>query len=161
MPDVKDEHQYADVIKILKGLPRIDAAAGFEMDLRRKLNTPRYEKPIPWYEKYLSPSTLIPSAALAAIVIFIFFFQNIEAPQFDDPLSVEPKVREEVMSTLPSEQPALEKLNRSRENLNATSSISFIAKTGLNFRQVNLSETERNKIKQMKEKFKNWFNKEK
>jgi hypothetical protein len=161
MPDVKDEQQYTDVVRILKGLPRIDAAPSFEMDLRRRLQSPRQERTKHWFEKFLAPSTLIPSAGLAAVIIFIFFFLNIEAPQTDNPLSVEPKVREEVMSTLPSEQPALEKFSRSSENLKATSSISFIAKNGLNFRQVNLSKTERVKIQQMKERFKNWFKKEK
>ncbi len=164
MPYEQDDPRFSEVVKILKGLPRIGASSTFDMDLRRRLFASGTETRH-WYQNIFIPSRIIPSTVLAAAALIIFFFLNVQTPQSEDPLSMKPQLREEVLSPEPqvdqdavSNSPAKKDLTGgiSRE-MSITSNVGYIAKSGLNFRQVNLSESERNKIQKLKDKVRNWF----
>jgi hypothetical protein len=159
MADINDEKQYEAVIKILKGLPAVNASPGFEMNLKRRLNSENYslnqQEKAGWFIKLLQPSKLIPSAALAAAAVFMLFFFNIESPQFEDPLSSMPKVREDVLTGMPAEEFILDKVNRRNpQGIQSAASVNNIMKSGLNFRQINLSDDDKVKLQEMKSKFK-------
>lgn len=164
MADMNDEKQYEAVIKILKGLPAVNASPDFEMNLKRRINSEKYsgnrQEKTDWLFKLLQPSKLIPSAALAAIAVFMLFFFNIESPQLDDPLSSIPKVREDVLTGAPAEEFVIDKVNRGTQlGIQSSANVNNIMKSGLNFRQINLSEEDKIKLQEMKNKFKEWIRK--
>jgi nitrogen fixation-related uncharacterized protein len=164
MADMNDEKQYEAVIKILKGLPSVNASADFEMNLKRRINSEKYSgkkhEKTDWLIRLLQPSKLIPSAALAAAAVFMLFFFNIESPQFDDPLSSMPKVREDVLTGSTAEKVVLDRVSRANpQGIQSAANVNNIMKSGLNFRQINLSEEDKIKLQEMKSKFKQWLSK--
>jgi hypothetical protein len=94
LPD--DEKKYEDVIKKLKNLPRVNAPAAFEADLKRRINAEKTSEKKSFWDKIFIPSRLIPSAGLAAAAIIIFFVVNINSEEMDNPFLIEPKERQDI-----------------------------------------------------------------
>lgn len=121
-----DDHQYNDVIKILKGLQKVSAPANFEADLMRRINTEKFEKRKSFWEKFLLPSRLIPSGALAAIAVILLFIFNTGAGMEDNPLLMPPRIREDIIAgtemppantKAPSEESSVAKVKDDQVNL--------------------------------------------
>jgi len=125
-----DEHQYSDVIKTLKGLQKVSAPENFEADLRRRINTEKFEKKKSFWEKLLLPSRLIPSGVLAAIVVILLFVFNTGSGTEDNPLLMPPRIREDVIASTelppastqtPSEETSTAKVKNDEVNPSANS----------------------------------------
>ena len=177
-----EEMQYNDVIKTLKSLQKVKAPPYFAADLKRKINAQDFgEETQGFWEKFFLPSRLIPSAGLAVAAVILLFVLNTNVfDETENPLLSNPKVREDVVVTATAVEDAdpekyIEKsvgrdeIGNSRELASretlpetsysfsdrqpAVSEASFtINKSGLNFRQINLSPEERAVINNLKEK---------
>ncbi|UCH65397.1 MAG: hypothetical protein JSW63_12460 [Ignavibacterium sp.] len=96
---MNDENKYDDVIKTLKSLQQVKAAPNFEADLKRKLNEEKYgAKSKRSIKDFLIPSRLIPSFGVAAAAIVAFLIININSEEAENPLMIEPKVREDIIT---------------------------------------------------------------
>jgi hypothetical protein len=175
-----DELKYKNVVDTLKGLPEVKAPRNFETDLMRRINSEKFEeKRQGFWEKIFLPSRLIPSAGLAIAAVLLLFVINLNSDETENPLLMEPKVREDIieateMSDIPvpqKEDISLERrvgnTDRFRDEAadsdlqgmdrnNSYSTAGFaINKDGLNFRQMNLSEEEKQRLNELKEHFRN------
>ena len=99
MPVKDDDKKYSDLIKNLNQLQEVKAPANFEADLMRKINSEKYieKKEQSIWSKFFMPSRLIPSAGLAAAAIIVFFVVTLNPEEMEDPLMMEPRVREDIM----------------------------------------------------------------
>ena len=95
----ENTQQHGEIIKTLKGLQNVKAPAGFEADLMRRINSGKYEKERSFWEKFILPSRLIPSAALGLAAVIVFFVLNINTSPVENPLLMNPRVREDVVAT--------------------------------------------------------------
>jgi hypothetical protein len=199
-----DELKYKDVIDTLKNLQQVKAPKNFETELMRKINFQTAEKEKSFWEKLFIPSRLIPSAGLAVTAVILLFVFNVVGEELEDPLSMEPKVREDVFAAETmediSERRELMREETKKDQLGKTESGTrlsdetnigresddiaaydrdylvdsnliptepgqptapdyttvgyHIEKSGLNFRQVTLSEEERMQLNRLREQFK-------
>lgn len=100
MNNFDDDQIQSDVIKTLKGLRKISAPENFEADLMRRINTEKFGKERSSWWKFLLPSRLIPSAALALSAVAVLFIINTNSGGTDEnPLLMPPKVREDVVAS--------------------------------------------------------------
>jgi hypothetical protein len=178
-----DELRYKNVIDALKGLQGVKAPKNFEADLMRRINSEKFEeKRQSFWEKIFLPSRLVPSAGLAVAAVLLLFVININSDEVENPLLMEPRVREDMIEakdvsdipmTVQEEIPGETRLGSADSNLaefrdeisisgsreksrtNSFAATGFgIDKEGLNFRQVNLSEEEKQRLNELKHHFK-------
>lgn len=96
---INDKKKYSSLIKTLKSLQQVKAPPNFESDLKRKLNEDKnVEKSKRSIKDFFIPSRLIPSFGLAAAVVVVFLLVNTSSEEPDNPLMIEPKVREDIIS---------------------------------------------------------------
>jgi hypothetical protein len=197
MIDEKD-NQYDDIVKLLKGLQKIEAPNNFEANLMRKINAEEFaeEKTEGWLSRILVPKRFIPSAALAVAAVLILFVIKPGSTEIENPFNTQPRLRKDMITTstqLSSEKKVDKELQKmieqnktgksgvaknelqsgsdySNKNFQTdkpgssyasqdyedVSSQGFsgfygVVKSGLNFRQVNLSKTERMELNRLKE----------
>lgn len=94
---MNDENKYDDLIKTLKELQQIKAPPNFETDLKRKLNEEKVgQKSKRSVKEFFVPSKLIPSFGIAGVVIIVFLIINLKTEDVENPLMMEPKVREDI-----------------------------------------------------------------
>jgi len=94
----KDEIKYEKVIKTLNSLQKVNAPAGFEADLRRKLNQEEsLKEEKSFWGKMLLPARLIPSFGLVVAAMIILMVVNSNSEQMDNPFLIEPRVREDIV----------------------------------------------------------------
>jgi hypothetical protein len=178
-----DELRYKNVIDALKGLQGVKAPKNFEADLMRRINSEKFEeKRQSFWEKIFLPSRLVPSVGLAVAAVLLLFVININSDEVENPLLMEPRVREDMIEakdvsdipmTVQEEIPGETRLgsadsnlaefrdeisisgSRERSKTNSFAATGFaIDKEGLNFRQVNLSEEEKQRLNELKHHFK-------
>lgn len=106
-----DEKKYNDLIKNLNQLQEVKAPANFEAELMRKINSEKYkvEKEESIWSKFFLPSRLIPSAGLAAAAIIVFFVVTLNPEEMEDPLQMEPRVREDIIKVVDYNEVKLER----------------------------------------------------
>jgi hypothetical protein len=174
-----DELKYKNVINTLKSLPKVNAPNNFETELMRRINSAPLggvkEKQSFW-ERLFLPSRLVPAAALAVSAVILLFVLDINSDEIENPLLMEPKIREDVIRAenisdvnLPDE----DRISVEKEKSSAETNISefrvqspdtglnennrgfsyAIDKRGLNFRQVNLTTEEKQRLNELKEHF--------
>jgi hypothetical protein len=96
----EDELKYSQVIRSLKRLSKVKAPENFETDLMRRINSASFkEEKENFWDRILIPSKIIPSAALAVTAVILFFVINVESEEFENPLLINPRIRENVTTT--------------------------------------------------------------
>jgi len=97
-----DDKKYNDVIKTLNQLHEVKAPADFEAELVRKINSEKYKekKEQSIWSKFFIPSRLVPSAGLAAAAIIVLFVVTLNPEEIEDPLVMEPRVREDIIEVV-------------------------------------------------------------
>jgi len=97
-----DDKKYNDVIKTLNQLHEVKAPAEFEAELMRKINSEKYKekKEQSIWSKFFIPSRLVPSAGLAAAAIIVLFVVTLNPEEIEDPLIMEPRVREDIIEVV-------------------------------------------------------------
>jgi len=179
-----EELRYKNVINTLKGLPKVNAPRNFETELMRRINSETYNEKKSFWERLFLPTRLIPSAALAVSAVVLFFILN-NSNDSEDPLLMEPKIHEDVISAdvigeddmlviyLPvnynvqgerseegysniaefKDERTDTRLREGDANLYFPNNYYLINKEGLNFRQVNLTKEEQQRLIELKEHF--------
>ncbi len=94
---IEEEKTYNKLIKDLKNLPKVNAPKNFETELWRKINSSVEEKEPSFWEKFFSPRRFVPAAAVIASAVIIFFVININSDETENPLNLEPKLREDLV----------------------------------------------------------------
>ena len=92
-----DEKKYEKLIEDLKNLPRIDAPENFSADLRRKINSLGKSEKQSFWDKLISPARLAPAAITIVTAIIIFYITDINSNEIEDPLNIEPKLRDDLL----------------------------------------------------------------
>ena len=92
----KEEKTYKKLLEDLKNLPKVDAPKNFETELLRKINSSEEIKKVSFWEKLLSPARLAPAALAIVSAVIIFFVVDINSEVMEDPLSIAPKLREDL-----------------------------------------------------------------
>jgi len=102
MPVKDDDKKYSNLIKDLNQLQEVKAPADFEAELMRKINSEKYieQKGQSIWSKIFLPSRLIPSAGLAAAAVIVFFVVTLNPEELEDPLQMEPRVREDIIKVV-------------------------------------------------------------
>ena len=93
----EEEKTYKKLLDDLKNLPKIDAPKNFETELLKKINLSEPEKKESFWDKILSPGKLAPAAVALASAAIIFFVVDINSEEMEDPLSIEPRLREDLV----------------------------------------------------------------
>jgi hypothetical protein len=164
-----EDRKYSDVIRTLNSLQQVKAPAGFEADLMRRINSGRFEtKKTPLFKGFFNPQVLIPSS-LAAAAVVLMLIMYIPSDDFENPLMIDPPVREDMITadqvTVNRSDPGSEIRRSGDSSLNimgdryiaSASNRSLINKSGLNFRQINLSKEEREQLNRLKEKVRSFL----
>jgi len=118
MPVKDDEKKYNDLIKNLNQLQEVKAPANFEAELMRKINSEKYktEKEQSIWSKFFLPSRLIPSAGLAAAAVIVFFVVTLNPEEMEDPLQMEPRVREDIIEVVDYDEVKLGREDKKEKN---------------------------------------------
>ena len=97
-----DDKKYSDVIKNLNQMQEVKAPTDFEAELMRKINSEKYKekKEQSIWSKFFIPSRLVPSAGLAAAAIIVLFVVTLNPEEIEDPLIMEPRVREDIIEVV-------------------------------------------------------------
>lgn len=83
------------LIDDLKNLTKVDAPKNFETELWRKINSSEETKKVSFWEKIFTPGKIAPAAIALASAVIIFFVVDITPEQMEDPLTIEPRLRED------------------------------------------------------------------
>ncbi|HED07342.1 MAG TPA: hypothetical protein ENI57_04420, partial [Ignavibacteria bacterium] len=98
MKKFDDDSNYDGVKKVLQNLKKIEAPPNFEQKLFDRINQDESEKKLSFIDRLFLPSYLIPSSVIAVAIVLIFFLTNIFVPSTgENPLLVNPRVREDVI----------------------------------------------------------------
>ena len=118
MPVKDDDKKYNDLIRDLNQLQEVKAPANFESELMRKINSEKYEekKVQTIWSKFFLPSRLIPSAGLAAAAIIVFFVVTLNPEELEDPLMMEPRVREDIIKVVDYDENKVEREDKKQKD---------------------------------------------
>jgi hypothetical protein len=93
----EEELKYGQLIRSLKQLSKVKAPENFEKELLNKINSGKFEEEKEsFWERFLIPSKLIPSAAVVAAAVILFFVVNVQSDEFENPLLIKPRMREDI-----------------------------------------------------------------
>ncbi len=162
-----EDKGYDKIIRSLHKLKKVNAPENFEADLLRKINSAEsIERKIGFWQEILMPAKLIPTAALAAVLIVLFMIKFNKKPA-ENPLSAQPRIREDIIVSDGSDT-SIDNLiyNQLKQNLAGESSLQYrskkggytaytgaMIKNGLNFRQANITKSQRKEVSALKRKF--------
>jgi hypothetical protein len=93
-----EEKKHEKLISNLKNLPKVNAPQNFESNLWRKINLSKKSKQESFWDKLLSPGKLIPAGVAVVAAIIIFFVIDIKSNQPEDPFSLQPRMREDIVT---------------------------------------------------------------
>ena len=94
---INEEKKHEKLIDDLKNLPKVNAPQNFEANLWRKINSSERENKESFWDKIFSPGKLVPAAVVIASAIIIFFVVDIKSTKPEDPLNIQPRMREDVI----------------------------------------------------------------
>lgn len=93
---MSDEDINKKLLEDLKNLPGINAPKNFETELLRKINSSDKTQKKSFWKNLLTPPKLVPAAVVLASAIIIFFVVDGNPEVMEDPLSIEPRLREDI-----------------------------------------------------------------
>lgn len=96
---MNDENINKKLLEDLKNLPKVEAPKNFETDLLRKINSSDKDKKKSLWENLFTPPKLVPAAVALASAIIVFFIVDGNSEVIEDPLNIEPRLRENVFIT--------------------------------------------------------------
>lgn len=81
----------------LKNLPKVDAPKNFETELWRKINSSEKSPKESVWDKIFSPGKIAPAAVALVSAVIIFFVVDVNSEEMEDPLNIEPRLREDII----------------------------------------------------------------
>lgn len=79
----------------LKNLYKVDAPKNFETELWRKINSSEETEQISFWDKIFTTGKIAPAAIAVVSAVIIFFVVNITPEQMEDPLNIQPRLRDD------------------------------------------------------------------
>lgn len=115
---MNEEELNKKLLDDLKNLHKIEAPKNFETDLWRKINSSDVKKKQGFWERFFTPAKLAPAAIALASAVIIFFVVDGNSEVMEDPLSIEPRIREDIFmtETLDEVEPQIETQTTKKEN---------------------------------------------
>lgn len=95
--NIEDE-QFKETIELLKQLPRIGAPPDFEMNLKRKLNSKKYQEKKGFFYYFNLKRPLVPASALAVCAVIAFFMVS-KHSELENPFTKIPPQRNNAAQT--------------------------------------------------------------
>lgn len=92
---MSEEERNKKLLDDLKNLPKVDAPKNFETELWRKINSSEETNKVSFWEKIFTPGKIAPAAIALASAVVIFFVVDVNSEQMEDPLTIEPRLRED------------------------------------------------------------------
>ncbi|MDT3695142.1 MAG: hypothetical protein ROY99_02045 [Ignavibacterium sp.] len=96
---MNDENINKKLLEDLKNLPEVNAPKNFETELFRKINSTGKKQKKSFWKNLLTPPKLVPAAVVLASTIIIFFVVDGNSEVMEDPLNIEPRLREDIYIT--------------------------------------------------------------
>jgi hypothetical protein len=112
---INEEKKYEKLVDDLKNLPKVNAPQNFESNLWRKINSSEDFRKESFWNKIISPSKLIPAGVVIASAVIIFLLIDIKPNQPEDPLNIQPRIREDIVAVEKFEIKTAEPLKKSRK----------------------------------------------
>lgn len=94
---MNNEEKNNKLLEDLRNLPKVNAPSDFESKLWRKINSSEQEEKANFWDRVFSPGKLFPGAIAVAAAIIIFFIIDTSPEEMEDPLNLEPRVREDLI----------------------------------------------------------------
>ncbi len=94
---IDEEKKYDKLIGDLKKLPKVNASENFEAEVLRKINSSDRNKKESFWGKIFVPENLVPAAVAIVSAIIIFFIVDINSTAIEDPLNLQPRLREDII----------------------------------------------------------------
>ena len=116
----EEENVYGDVIGKLKQLKNINAPNNFEEDLFRKINSENYVFQKDRSGNIFLRKRLIPSLAVVAVAIILIIMIKTQPARPEDPLSINPRIREDVIASRENTKTSVEDLAKRGFKENST-----------------------------------------
>jgi hypothetical protein len=95
---IDEEKKYKKLIDDLKNLPKVNAPQNFESNLWRKIKSSERNEKASFLDKILSPGKLIPAGVAIASVVIMLLLIDIKPNQPEDPLNIQPRMREDIVA---------------------------------------------------------------
>lgn len=113
---IDEEKKYDKLIDDLKKLPKINAPQNFETDLWRKINSSERNKKESFWSKIFTPRKLVPAAVVLASAVIIFFLVDVKSGETENPLNLQPGIKEDLIIINKPEEKAVVPLKESKES---------------------------------------------
>ncbi len=94
---MNEEETNKKLLDDLKNLPKVQAPRNFETELWRKINSSETVKERSFLERFFSPGKLAQAAAVLASAVIIFFVIDGNSEVMEDPLNMEPRLRDDLV----------------------------------------------------------------
>lgn len=94
---MNNEEKNKKLIDDLKNLPKVNAPSDFDSQLWRKINSSEKKEKENFWDRLFSPGKLFPGAIAVTTAVLIFFIINAGSEEFEDPLNIEPRIREDLI----------------------------------------------------------------
>lgn len=101
---IEEEKKYEKLIGELKNLPKIKAPQNFETNLLRKINSKKDNRERKISDWIFSPGKLVPAAVAIASAVIIFFVIDVKSEVPEDPLTLQPRLREDLSMVQPIQE---------------------------------------------------------
>lgn len=98
--DLNEDMEFRNIINLLRQLQQVKAPSNFEADLMRRINSEKFSLQNTFWQTIFIPSRMIPAAALAVTVVLLVIVLNNTAVTRENPFSIIPKERQDVILTL-------------------------------------------------------------
>jgi hypothetical protein len=98
MKNENEENKYKNISKTLGELQKVSAPPNFEANLMRKIRSGEIEKRERGLHKLFLPNRIVPSLGLIVIAVIIFFVVDVNSEKMENPLLMDPRVREDVVA---------------------------------------------------------------
>lgn len=92
----ENNKNFDKLINDLRNLPKVSAPANFEDKLWEKISSKEIKKESFW-QSVFSPKRIVPAAVAIASAVIIFFIIDVKSNQVEDPLNMQPRMREDVI----------------------------------------------------------------
>lgn len=113
--NTNDENKFKELIDDLKNLPKVEAPVNFESKLWNKIEAGEEKPKEKFWQKLFLPSRLAPATVAIATALVVFFMVNTNSEEMEDPFTIEPRLRQDIIEVNDSELEIMDKLKETQK----------------------------------------------
>lgn len=113
--NTNDENKFKELIDDLKNLPKVEAPVNFESQLWNKIEAGEEKPKEKFWQKLFLPSRLAPATVAIATALVVFFMVNTNSEEMEDPFTIEPQLRQDVIEVNDSELEIMDRLKETQK----------------------------------------------